>query len=156
MIAVDLPQAAISPPTMQCLIQESQKQQIPPPILLAVLQAEKGTVGRASRNTNGTYDLGPAQYNTSNIPELYRQIQRIQPGIQVEHVTSAVMNDGCFSIAAAAWWLKKKIVESRGDLWEGVGRYHSKTMKYKVEYQQRVYRNYQQIMTYHRDLFGAY
>jgi len=47
-----------------CLTAAAAAHRLPPAMLAVLLNVEGGTLGRVSRNTNGTVDIGPMQVNT--------------------------------------------------------------------------------------------
>jgi len=82
-----------------CSIAAAVKYQIPANLVIAVAEQEAGRPGQWVRNTNGTHDVGPMQFNTSYIAELK------QYGI-----TSAdVAQGGCYSFDLAAWRLRQHL-----------------------------------------------
>lgn len=100
---------------------------LPAHVFRAVLRTEGGWAGLKKRNTNGSYDLGPAQINTIHLPELSKH------GI-TEHM---LVHDACINIYVGAYRLKVEI-ERVGDLWRGVGNYHSRTPHLHQAYLKRV------------------
>ena len=105
-----------------CLLAAAHTYQVPPAVMIGIMQVEGGRVGQAvGPNTNGTYDLGPMQVNTRWLPELAK----------LWHVTPAmaktwVRDDGCVNVNVAAWILKQKIANA-GSLYVGIAHYHSAT-----------------------------
>lgn len=107
-----------------CAITAAEKFDIPANIVLAVAEKEGGKPGQWVRNTNGTYDVGPMQFNTSYLNQLARY------GITPEDVASA----GCYPYDLAAWRLAVHIKDDKGDLWTKVANYHSRTPYYNGIY----------------------
>lgn len=105
-----------------CLLMAANTYQVPPAVMIGIMQVEGGHVGQAvGPNINGTYDLGPMQVNTRWASELSR----------LWHVSEAtarvwVRDDGCVNVHVAAWILKQKIAET-GSLYGGIAHYHSAT-----------------------------
>ena len=62
------------PPQIQerivCSISAAVKYQVPANIVLAVAEKEAGKPGQWVRNSNGTYDVGPMQFNTKYLGDL--------------------------------------------------------------------------------------
>lgn len=116
------------PPHMQerivCSIQAAVKYQVPANILLAVAEKEAGKPGQWVRNSNGTYDIGPMQFNTSYLSDLSKY------GIRPEHVARR----GCYSYLLAAWRIRMHIHNDRGDVWTKVSNYHSHTPHLNIQY----------------------
>lgn len=122
------PEAPVIPVTTECVAAAAAWQKVPLDILQSILAVEGGQVGQVSENTNGTVDIGPAQINTLWLPVLAEQ-----------GITGRMLRDnGCVNVYAASWILKTHIVESGGDIWAAVGRYHSRNARYADPYRQRV------------------
>ncbi len=51
-----------------CSISAAVKYEVPANIVLAVAEKEAGKPGQWVRNTNGTHDVGPMQFNTTYLP----------------------------------------------------------------------------------------
>lgn len=122
-MAIDLP------PQMHerfvCSIASAAKYEVPANIVLAVAEKENGKAGQWVRNrSNGSYDVGPLQFNTRYLQELARY------GISAEHVAAS----GCYSFELAAWRLRMHIKNDRGDLWTRVSNYHSRTPQFNQIY----------------------
>ena len=124
---------AHKPPTAQCVMREAEKHDIDPFVLLAVLKTENGRPGEYALNRNGTYDLGPMSVNTVWLPTLAKRY-----GLSQEETKQRLANDGCANIAAAAWILKSKIVQT-GNVWEGVAHFHSTNPALQGRYLMRVH-----------------
>ncbi|EPA1481840.1 lytic transglycosylase, partial [Salmonella enterica subsp. enterica serovar Infantis] len=59
-------------------------------------------------------------------------------------------NDDCFNIQVGTWILKRSIILENGDLWEGVGRYHSSTLRLKKRYIKKVKARY--VKLFHKNI----
>ncbi len=116
------------PPQLQervvCSIAAAVKYQVPANIVLAVAEKEAGKPGQWVRNTNGTHDVGPMQFNTVYLRDLARY------GITPADVAAA----GCYAFDLAAWRLRQHIRKDRGDLWTRAANYHSRTPQYNAVY----------------------
>ncbi len=116
------------PPQLQervvCSIAAAVKYQIPANIVLAVAEKEAGKPGQWVRNTNGTHDVGPMQFNTAYLRDLTGY------GITPDDVAAA----GCYAYDLAAWRLRQHIKKDRGDLWTRAANYHSRTPQYNATY----------------------
>lgn len=98
-----------------------------PPIVIRALQAQEGgKIGTISRNDNGSFDLGPMQINTINLPS----IKKAFPFLTWRHI----VYDPCINIMVGTWFLRQKIDGRNGNVWEGVGDYHSKTPSKRIIY----------------------
>jgi len=113
-----------------CSIVAAVKYEVPANIVLAVAQQEGGKPGQWVRNANGTYDVGPMQFNTAYLTELKLY------GIMAADVEQA----GCYPYALAAWRLRHHIFHDRGDLWTRVANYHSRTPTHNARYRLSVMR----------------
>ena len=116
------------PPQLQervaCSISAAVKYEVPANIVLAVAEKEGGKPGQWVRNSNGTHDVGPMQFNTAYLAELARH------GITPNDVAAS----GCYSFELAAWRLRQHIRNDKGDLWTRAANYHSRTYSYNVAY----------------------
>ncbi|WP_395827931.1 muramidase [Collimonas sp.] len=116
------------PPQLQervvCSISAAAKYEIPANIVLAVAEKEGGKPGQWVRNTNGTHDVGPMQFNTAYLSTLGRY------GITADDVAAA----GCYPFDLAAWRLRQHIKNDSGDLWTRAANYHSRTYIYNTTY----------------------
>lgn len=124
---------ALSPVTIECVIEASREQEVPLAAVVAILATEGGRVGRVSINANATYDIGPMQINSSWLDEL--------AGRDVSE--ALLLNSGCVNVLVGAWILRQALAEARGDVWVAIGRYHSRTGELAQSYQRRVYENLQ-------------
>lgn len=103
-----------------CALMAAHMYHVPPAILLGIGQVEGGRVGQvAGPNSDGSYDLGPMQINSTWIPSLAR----------IWHTNRAtawrwVRDDACTNMYVAAWILKRNMIET-GSLSGGIARYHS-------------------------------
>lgn len=116
---------------VMCSVIAAVKYDVPANIVLAVAELENGKPGRFMRNTNGTYDVGPMQFNTGYLAELARY------GITPEDVARA----GCYSYELAAWRLRGHLRNDTGDVWTRAANYHSRTPKFNALYRARLIRS---------------
>ena len=130
MVAIDLqlPPSELTKERTVCSIQAAEKYQIPPIALLAVAKVEGGKPGQWVKNTNGTYDVGSMQLNTSYLKTLAKY------GITSTHAASA----GCFPYEVAAWRIRGHIMKDKGDFWTKIANYHSYTPKYNNIYRSKL------------------
>jgi hypothetical protein len=116
------------PPQMQervlCSIAAAVRYQVPANIVLAIAEKEAGRPGQWVKNSNGTHDIGPLQFNTAYLKDLVRY------GITAKDVAGA----GCYSYELASWRLRQHIRKDPGDLWTKAANYHSRTPRYNVPY----------------------
>lgn len=131
----------MKPVSQECVRIEAARQQLELVKLLAVLKTEGGRVGMARRNSDGSYDLGPMQINTVNLPDLVQQFRA--PAATLVNV---LINDGCFNVAVGAWLLRERTNQAGGDFWYGIGRYHSKKPEHAYPYILRVHKSMEAIV----------
>jgi hypothetical protein len=129
------------PLTAACIAAAATLFRVPEPTLWTILKAEGGRVGACTPQANGTHDCGPAQVNAETWVPRLSQVLRRPDG----EVLSALRDDGCFNIWAAAYVLRVKLGEAGGDTWDAAGRYNSATPAYKLAYQARLVGAYEQL-----------
>jgi transglycosylase-like protein with SLT domain len=122
-------------PWLGCMLAVSQLYHLPPRVLPSIQVVEAGQPGTISRNFNGTGDLGVMQVNTFWIPRLSRS-WNMTPHV----VAGRLIEDPCFNIAAAGAIMRIYLDESRGDVVQAVGYYHSHTPGLATGYQIKVIR----------------
>lgn len=119
----------LHPVTIDCIRAAARYQHIPSAALLGVLAVERGRVGEARRNSNGSYDLGPMQINTVWLARLRKW-----------HIPGRMVADnGCVNVFVGAWVLRSAMDDTR-TVWQAIGRYHSRNPRLATEYERRVYR----------------
>ena len=122
------------PVTLACVLHAAQLQQIPPELIVTVLDVEAGQPGMVSENSNGTEDLGPMQVNTGVWLGI---VADAHFGGNHKAAYAALRDNGCYNVNIGAWILKQSIKAAGGDFYEGVGMYHSRTPSVKKRYQKR-------------------
>lgn len=115
-----------------CLMLAAQTYDVPPAVMLGILQVEGGRPGIESRNTNGTADLGPMQINTIWLPELASKW-----GVGEDTARRWVRDDPCTNMGVAAWILRNHMNET-GSLAKAIAHYHSRTPTYGTAYRSKV------------------
>lgn len=132
----------LAPLTAACVAAAASAFNLAEPLLWVILRTEGGRVGACTPQPNGTRDCGPAQVNAETwVPHFARLLQRPPAQILTE-----LRDDGCFNIHAAAYVLRVKIGEARGDLWDAAGRYNSATPVHKRAYQMRLVASHAQLL----------
>ena len=116
-----------------CLFAAADVHRVPAAVLAIILQVESGSLGRVSRNSNGTVDIGPMQINEMWLPQLARHWHT---GLASAYL--ALRDSFCANIEAAAWILRQALDEANGDFWTGVGFYHSHDPGYRTDYLRKV------------------
>lgn len=111
---------------LECINHAAKVFHVPAIIIVSVMKIENGWNGAASRNKNGSYDLGVMQVNTTWLKDL-------KPfGITKEKL----QYDPCVNVHTGTWILAKGLAQGEG--WQGVGNYHSATPFFNKSYRQKV------------------
>ena len=116
-----------------CLRVAARVNGVPPAVLLMLLQVEDGRLGEVSGNRNGTVVISPFQLNEIWLPAVAQHW-----GMTVEDAFPILRDNFCGNADAAAWILRGALADAHGDVWEGVGRYHSARSDLKAAYLRRV------------------
>ena len=127
---------------LSCVLQAGNAVHVPPQLLISVMSVEGGEIGTVAHNRNATEDLGLMQINTGAWLDL---VARAQFGGDRRQAYVRLRDDGCYNIEVGAWILGRAIADERGDVWAGVGRYHSRTPSLQISYAARVQRAYRQL-----------
>lgn len=109
---------------VSCSILAAKKYEVPANIVLAVAEKEGGKPGQWVKNSNGSHDVGPMQFNTSYLKDLARF------GITAQDVAAT----GCYPYDLAAWRLRKHLQNDNGDIWTRAANYHSRTPEFNNIY----------------------
>lgn len=112
-----------------CILGAARLHNVPPAGMVVLLLVEGGKLGMRSGNTNGTGDLGPWQINEIWIPKLAARW-----GLPQDETHRLVRDDLCANADAAGWIFGLNLRDVRGDLWEGVARYHSMRVDLQDKY----------------------
>jgi len=123
-------------PYLACMALVAQVYSLPPRVLPSIQAVEGGGPGIEHRNTDGSTDLGVMQINTLWLPTLSRYA-RLDPA----EVRRRLLFVPCFNIAAAGLILRTYLDETRGDLMQAIGNYHSHTPVLNQGYQVKVRRS---------------
>jgi len=129
-----LPTTAAAAPQPACVGRIAAHYGVELRLVQAILRVEGGRVGMRSRNTNGSYDLGPMQINTIWLPQLRAR------GIEERDL----VYDYCANVAVGTWILARELHRAQADpntpeFWQAVGRYHSRTPRHNVRYAVKVW-----------------
>jgi len=112
-----------------CLLAAGRVHQVPPALLVILLNVEGGTLGHVSHNTNDTVDIGPMQINQIWLPQIAARWHTT-----VQEAYLALRDNFCANVEAGAWILRKGLNEAGSDFWNGVGYYHSHNPEYTQTY----------------------
>ena len=125
----DLPPAMpIEDIRTSCSVEAGIHYEIPADLIYAVALNEGGKVDSKVKNTNGSYDLGMMQFNTTYLKTLEKE------GIK----SSDVMKNNCYPFHLAGWRIKAHLAEPGDDIFKKVAFYHSRTEKYNQKYRDRL------------------
>jgi len=116
-----------------CLTAAAAAHRLPPAMLAVLLNVEGGTLGRVSRNTNGTVDIGPMQVNTVWVPRIAAHWNTAPASAY-----AALRDNLCANLEGGAWILRQAMDEAHGDFWGGVGIYHSHDPRHSARYLRQV------------------
>jgi hypothetical protein len=117
----------------ECIMAAASSYQLPPAVLVILLNVENGRLGHVSGNKNRTVDIGPMQVNDTWVPKIAAHWRA-----STEATFLALRDEFCANIDAGAWILRQALDESRGNFWEGVALYHSHTEVHKTDYLRKV------------------
>lgn len=126
----------------KCIVKASKSYKVDPLVLASIRRVEGGKRGQYSKNTNGTIDMGPMQINSIWIDDVEKF------GI----TRDGLLYDTCVNVYVSAWILKKEINGVNGDLWRGVGNYHSRTPKFHNSYVGKVKKAYYKLF---KEIYGV-
>lgn len=120
---------------LSCLLQASSTNNLDPKLVASVIGVEGGSAGLVSVNKNGSEDLGIMQINDKVwLPIVSKALFKGDEN----KARYALINDPCFNIKVGSWILSRAIKEADGDVYKGVGFYHSHNEKYANEYANKV------------------
>lgn len=125
----------------RCIVGAARQYGINPLVIKALLLHESGKIGTLSKNSDGSYDLGPMQINTINIPFLKKTFPSL--------TWNNLAYDLCLNVYAGTYFLKTKLDEA-DSFWTGVGNYHSKTPSLRRKYLGKVIPIYKKLLAYHQ------
>ncbi len=113
----------------QCFVSAGNTYGVSPLVLWGIAKVESNFNPRAlNRNSNGTYDMGIMQINSSWIPVL-KKYGLYDP----RHIW-----EPCYNIHVGAWILSQ-CIKKYGNTWEAVGCYNAQSYTKKVRYSRKVY-----------------
>lgn len=135
----DLPEP-VSPATSlvyECANYAGEHYNVSPYIILSIISVEGGKIGSINVNSNKSYDLGVMQINTINLEDIKMKFPKV--------TWESLAYEPCVNIGVGTWLLSNRIKEA-GNLWTGVGNYHSKTPRYHQRYLSKVYPAYKAVI----------
>jgi len=120
--------------TAACIATAAASYQLPTSALYAILAAERGQIGHAVPNKNGTSDLGPFQINTS-WAKAFAQFWSLSGR---DAAILELRDNGCANAIAASAILAGYMAEAHGDLPTALGYYHSHRADLATAYRTKV------------------
>ena len=128
--------AALDQRTIErCLRAAARAHRVPASALVILLNVEGGSLGRVSRNTNDTVDIGPMQVNQIWVPQVAARWHATPA-----ETFRALRDNFCANVEAGAWILRRGLDEAHDDFWSGVGIYHSHDPEHQGRYLRAVLR----------------
>ncbi|MBW4025157.1 MAG: lytic transglycosylase domain-containing protein [Proteobacteria bacterium] len=122
-------------PFLACMALVASIYHLPPRVLPSIQSIEGGHPGTISVNRDGSDDLGVMQINTRWIRPL--AVYTARPEAEVRR---RLIDDPCYTIAAAGLILRTYLAEDHGNLMRAIGDYHSHTRMLNLDYQAKVMR----------------
>ena len=120
-------------PMFACMALVASMNQLPPRVMPAIALVEGGRTGEVTRNLDGSEDLGPMQVNTRWLPAIAWAMHSTVP-----QVRARLLADVCFNVSAGGAILRTYLAETRGDLLQAIGDYHSHTPPLNLAYRMLV------------------
>lgn len=120
-------------PFLACMVSVATFYHLPPRVLPSIQAVEGGRPGLVHQNQDGSRDLGVMQVNTRWVQPL-----ALPTGMPPQLVQQRLLDDPCFSIAAAGAIMRLFLDEAGGDLLRAVGYYHSHQPTLAEAYRLRV------------------
>lgn len=137
----------IGKPTLECVAQAAQSQDVPVDVMLAVNSIERGQAGEMVSNRGGaSYDMGAFQINTIHMPRIHAN----------KTTQFDVLNRGCFNAQIAAVLLSEAIHKDTGkyanwDKYAKAAGYHSWSPGPNAVYRQKLINYTQQWRAWLRE-----
>ncbi len=122
---------------IECINYAAITYHVPATLILTILSLEKGVIGMAKANKNGSYDYGPMQINSI-------WLKKIQA---YGYSRQQIQYDPCINVMVGTWILSTRIADSK-TLWTGVGAYHSRTPHLNADYRKKATKTYQLLSYY--------
>jgi len=124
-----------SPITRKCKTEISDRFNIPEIILNAYLKTEGASEGHIRNNSDGTWDVGPMQINSSNWNTFYKKFGVLPVDIRY---------NGCINLMAGAYIIRehmdkkgKENITDWNTFFQIAANYHSKTPEVNSRYQEK-------------------
>ncbi len=122
---------------MECINQAVVTYALPASLIMAIIYVEGGRNGLRIPNTNGSFDYGVMQVNSTWLPEIARKFAYTPNDLQY---------DPCKNVMAGSWILRKNLNQQQSkSIMYAVGSYHSLTPNLNYIYSIKVLSAYQTI-----------
>lgn len=116
---------------LRCMLLAAAVYHLPPRVLPVIARLEGGHPGLVRPDANDTADYGLMQVNSVWLDAIARRAR-----LGRDETRRRLIDDPCFSIAAAAFILRADI-DRAGTLMRGIGDYHSATPALNAAYRAR-------------------
>jgi len=122
----------------QCWADASARFKIPADLLYAIARVESGNRSDvvSKPNSNGTYDIGLMQINSSHLPRLAKM------GITEQDL----LTNACLNLHVGAMILSEKIA-TYGYNWVAIGAYNARSYNKRMAYARKVFDMYNRILS---------
>lgn len=128
-----------------CFDTAGQASGIDPNIIIAIAIVESNLNPNAMHlNKNHSVDIGVMQINSVH-----------QDDLSSMGLSLSDLFEPCKNILFGTWLLKKDILKAQGDIWRGVGFYHSSTPVLRDAYMDKIHQTYLQLASLNLDLKNA-
>lgn len=124
---------------MECINQAVVSTAVPAALIMAIIYVEGGRNGMRNHNTNGTYDYGVMQINSTWLPAIAAKFAYNAADLQF---------NACKNVLAGSWVLRHNMDrQQRKPIMFAVGSYHSLTPELNYIYSIKVLAAYQTIQS---------
>jgi hypothetical protein len=120
---------------VSCINHAAVEFHVPASLIVSVISIERGSIGRTSKNKNGTYDMGPMQINSSWLTTLKKY----------GYSANDIIYDACKNVYVGTWILASNISKSN-EIWKGVGNFHSRKSSLNYTYSNKVKNTFYKIV----------
>lgn len=132
--------------TDKCVMRAAKRYNVPLDIMLGIMKTEGGSVGSASGNTDGSYDLGPMQVNDNTwVPVLARQELGADTPAREKFIEAMLRYNACYNINMGFYIYSQYLREAGGDYMRAVGYYNSHDPVAMRTYQANFTRNFAEL-----------
>lgn len=126
-----------------CVARAVARYHVPLDIMLGIMRTEGGRVGSASRNTDGSYDLGPMQVNDDTwVPVLARQELGADTPGREKFIEAMLRYNACYNINMGFYIYSQYLRQAGGNYMQAVGYYNSHDPVAMRAYQANFARNF--------------